>query len=153
MPPAMPLAMVEVRPPAPLPVAVREQRAPSVFLAGSIEQGAADDWQARFVSALRDLAVTVLNPRRDAWDASWVQSFDNPLFREQVEWELAALEAASWVAMCFDSTTRSPITLLELGLYARSGKLLVHCPDGFWRKGNVEVVCRRYGVPMLDSFS
>jgi hypothetical protein len=145
--------MIELRPPAALPAEVRERKARSVFLAGSIEQGAAVDWQARFVDALGDLEVTVLNPRRDAWDASWVQRFDNPEFREQVEWELAALEAASVVAMCFDSNTKSPITLLELGLHARSGKLLVHCPDGFWRKGNVEVVCRRYGVPLFDSFS
>jgi hypothetical protein len=38
------------------------------------------------------------------------------------------------------------ITLFELGLFARSGKLVVCCPDGFWRKGNVDVVCKRYGV-------
>ena len=43
------------------------------------------------------------------------------------------------------------ITLLELGLFARSGKLIVCCPDGFWRKGNVEVVCARYNVLLLDS--
>ena len=45
--------------------------------------------------------------------------------------------------------TKAPITLLELGLFAGSGKLIVCCPAGFWRKGNVEVVCRRFGVPMV----
>ena len=39
----------------------------------------------------------------------------------------------------------------ELGLYARSGKLKVCCPEGFWRRGNVEVVCRRYHVPLFSS--
>jgi hypothetical protein len=34
-------------------------------------------------------------------------------------------------------------------LFARSGKLLVCCPEGFWRKGNVEIVCARYGVPLV----
>ena len=43
------------------------------------------------------------------------------------------------------------ITLLELGLFARSGKLRVCCPEPFWRKGNVDVVCARYGVPLLPS--
>ena len=38
------------------------------------------------------------------------------------------------------SPARAPITLLELGLFARSGKLIVCCPDGYWRKGNIEVV-------------
>src|SRR5262249_13162647 len=46
---------------------------------------------------------------------------------------------------------KSPITLLELGLFARSGKLVVCCPVGFWRRGNIEVVCARYGIPLVDS--
>jgi len=53
--------------------------------------------------------------------------------------------------MYFDKNTKSPITLLELGLFARSGKLVVCCPDGFWRKGNVAIVCERYRVQQVDS--
>ena len=111
--------------------------------------GQAEDWQGAVTRSLSDLDVIVLNPRRDEWDASWVQSIDNAPFREQVEWELAGLEQASLVAMYFAPATKAPITMLELGLCARSGKLVVCCPDGYWRKGNVEVVCRRYGVPLL----
>jgi hypothetical protein len=137
------------KPPAPLPI----EDTPSVFLAGSIEMGAAEDWQTQFEKSLSDLDVWILNPRRDDWDASWEQSIDNPTFREQVEWELAGLERASVVAMYFAPNTRAPITLLELGLHARAGRLVVCCPEGFWRRGNVEVVCRGYGVPMLESVS
>src|SRR5215510_12567556 len=77
------------KPPAPhdIPAGVR-----AVFLAGSIDQGAADDWQARLTAALVDLDVVILNPRRDAWDASWRQSINEPRFREQVEWELDGLQ-------------------------------------------------------------
>ena len=46
---------------------------------------------------------------------------------------------------------QSPITLLELGLFAQTKKLIVCCPDGFWRRGNVQVVCARYNVPLVDS--
>jgi hypothetical protein len=28
----------------------------------------------------------------------------------------------------------------------------VCCEEGFWRKGNVEVVCNRYGVRLYESF-
>jgi hypothetical protein len=35
--------------------------------------------------------ILVLNPRREDWDSSWIQSIDNPQFREQVEWEIYAL--------------------------------------------------------------
>jgi hypothetical protein len=92
----------------------------------------------------------MLNPRRDDWDASWRQAIDDPRFREQVEWELAGLEQADLVGMYFAPTTQSPITLLELGLTARSGRLIVCCPPGFWRRGNVEVVCARYRIPFAS---
>lgn len=122
---------------------------PSVFLAGSIEMGSAEDWQATFTAALTDLDVTILNPRREAWDSSWRQSIDEPKFREQVEWELEALERSTVIALYFAPATKAPISLLELGLFARSGKVLACCPDGYWRKGNVEVVCARYGITLV----
>ena len=135
--------MIEIKAPEPLPR--------RVFLAGSIEMGKAENWQERVASALSDAPnLTILNPRRDNWDSSWVQSIHNPEFRRQVEWELPAQEIADVIFMYFAPDTKAPITLLELGLFARSGKLIVCCPDGFWRKGNVEVVCRRYGVRLFN---
>src|SRR5262249_30113389 len=101
--------------------------------------GAAEDWQARLTQALQDLGVLFLNPRRDECDASWVQSITDVRFREQVEWELAGLERATVVAMYFAPATKAPVTLLELGLCARAGKVVVCCPEGYWRRGNVEV--------------
>jgi hypothetical protein len=124
----------------------------SIFLAGSIEQDVAEKWQDRVVESLSHLDITILNPRRKAWDASWVQSIDNPQFNEQVNWELSALEKADKVIVYFDKNTKSPITLMELGLFANTNKsLMVCCPDGFWRKGNVDIVCHRYGVPQFDT--
>ena len=123
----------------------------TLFLAGSIEMGNAINWQTRFVEALVDKDVTIFNPRRDDWDSSWEQSIHNDKFREQVEWELRALEKADIIAMYFDAATKSPITLLELGLFARSKKLIVCCPQGFWRKGNADVVCARYKVMIIDT--
>jgi len=126
-----------------------------VFLAGSIEMGKADNWQTRIVKALKGKNGIILNPRRDDWDSSWVQEIDNPKFREQVEWELKAMEDAHIIAMMFDPATKSPITLLELGLwtvmYGGNQKLLVCCPKGYWRKGNVDIVCRKYKIPMVVS--
>ena len=137
-----------LKPPAPLDF---DRSKPSVFLAGSIEMGQAEAWQAHFEDALRGAEITVLNPRRDDWDSTWVQRIDHPQFRAQVEWELAAQERATLIAIYFAPAAKSPVTLLELGLFARSGKVAVCCPDDYWRKGNVEIVCARYGVPMVDS--
>ncbi len=139
-----------LKPPAPLDLSADAR---VVFLAGSIDQGTADDWQASMAAALADRDVVVLDPRRDEWDASWRQSIDEPRFRGQVEWELDGLERADVIAMWFAPATRAPITLLELGLHARGGTLIVGCPDGYWRKGNVEVVCARFGVPLVGEWA
>ncbi|HEX8201169.1 MAG TPA: nucleoside 2-deoxyribosyltransferase domain-containing protein [Isosphaeraceae bacterium] len=136
-----------LKPPAPLDLGAAER---GVFLAGSIEMGGAEPWQADVERALAGEDVVLLNPRRDRWDAGLEQSIRNPKFRGQVEWELAGLELATVIAMDFAPATRAPITLLELGLSARSGKLIVGCPAGFWRRGNVEVVCARFDVPLVE---
>lgn len=140
--------MIEIKSPAPLiwytPF--------SMFLAGSIEMGAAEDWQQKLTAELADHNVTLFNPRRDNWDSSWEQSIDNPKFVEQVKWELSAIEQADVVVFYFDPATKSPITLLELGLCAYSQKIIVCCPEGYWRRGNVEIVCQRYGITFTDTF-
>ena len=113
--------------------------------------GTAENWQSRIEKELDDLDVIIFNPRRDDWDASWVQSIENEKFVEQVNWELSALEQASVIAMYFDPNTKSPISLLELGLFCRADNMMiVCCPQGFWRKGNVDIVCRRYSIPVTD---
>jgi hypothetical protein len=138
---------------------MREIKAPAqpgfelrVFLAGSIEMGAAEKWQELIANSMSDVSdVVILNPRRDDWDSSWEQRADRPQFSGQVSWELDMLEAADMVVMYLAPGTHSPVSLLELGLCARSGKLMVCCPEGFWRRGNVEMVCRRHRVPLFDS--
>lgn len=124
---------------------------PVIFLAGSIEQDTATNWQKIVENGLQVYAGTILNPRRDAWDASWKQTIDSVRFREQVEWELGGMERARTIALYFEPGTKSPVTMLELGLHARAGKLIVCCPEGFWRKGNVDIVCRNYGIDQVNT--
>ena len=125
----------------------------TIFLAGSIEMGSAEDWQTIVADEFLGHKVTFYNPRREEWDSSWSQEITNPQFYQQVNWELNALDAADIIIMFFDPNTKSPISLLELGLYASSGKLIVCCPEGFWRKGNVDIVCDRYSIPNFDNLS
>lgn len=124
---------------------------PSVFLAGSIEQGRAEDWQSIVVRSLAKTEITILNPRRETWDETWPQQKEFAPFREQVEWELQAQEKADLVAFYFVPETRAPVTLLELGLAAGRRRAVVCCPEGYWRKGNVEIVCARYGMKQVST--
>ncbi len=61
------------------------------------------------------------------------------------------LGKADVIALYLAPGTQSPISLMELGLHANGGKLVVCCPDGFWRKGNVQIVCARWGIPLVES--
>lgn len=127
----------------------------TVFLAGSIEMGKAVDWQIEIENKLKeqlsgDIVVTLYNPRRDDWDSSWVQTIENKEFCGQVEWELDALEKADKIVVYIDPKTESPITLMEIGIHAKSGKMVVCCPEGFYKKGNVDITCKKYNIPMVD---
>ena len=126
---------------------------PILFLSGSIEMGKAKDWQQALVHALDGENVVILNPRREQWNSSWKQDMDNPVFREQVTWELDGMDSADIIAMYMDPETKSPITLLELGLHAEKHpeRLVVCCPEGFWRKGNVDIVCARHGITQVNT--
>lgn len=126
-----------------------------VFLAGSIEMGKAIDWQKKVENSLKDLSVVIYNPRRDDWDSSWIQKIENPKFNEQVTWELSALEQSDVIAMYFAPKTASPISLLELGLHIGKNpeKLTVFCPDGYEKKGNVDITCQRYGVTVFTDYN
>ena len=128
----------------------------TIFLAGSIEMGAAENWQDKVKKLMENRRVCLFNPRRDDWDSSWTQSIENEQFVEQVSWELEAMERAETILMYFDPNTKSPISLLELGLWGNNrgnvpSKLRVVCPEGFWRKGNVDVVCARYQIPQFKT--
>ncbi len=122
----------------------------SIFLAGSIEMGKAVDWQKEVISELEKsgLLLDIFNPRRDDWDSSWGQTIKDEKFREQVEWELYGIDLADIILMYFAPGTMSPISLLELGLILGKypDKLVVVCPEGFYRKGNVDITCKKYGV-------
>ncbi|WP_114239321.1 nucleoside 2-deoxyribosyltransferase domain-containing protein [Dyella sp. C9] len=122
-----------------------------VFLAGSIDMGKAVDWQKQLIDALADTNVVILNPRRTDWNPAWKAELNDEHFAQQVNWELSALDQADVVVMYLAPGSHSPVSLMELGLHARSGKVIVLCPEGYWRKGNVDAVAARYQVEQADS--
>ncbi len=141
--------MLEFKPPQ----QIKTNGCKSIFLAGTIDMGNSENWQEKVVEELKYFYVNIYNPRRDAWDSSWDQTFENPQFYQQVNWELSALEKADIIIMYLDALSASPISLLELGLHARSNKMVVYCPDEFYRSGNVQIVCDKYNIPLYKDFN
>lgn len=117
--------------------------------------GAAPNWQLGVEKALANYDVLILNPRRDDWDSSWEQDISNPEFKGQVTWELDGQNAADICLYVFApnkecaAECEAPITLLELGLHAKDFTM-VCCPEGYYRKGNVDVVCEYFGIPVYE---
>lgn len=136
---------------APEPLVFNEH--PAVFLAGSIDMGNAEDWQTAVTNHFTDTNINIYNPRRNDWDSNWEQKIENPQFNQQVNWELNAMEKANVIIMNFLPGSQSPITLLEMGLHAAGKKLLVCCPDAFYRSGNVHIVCHNYNIPLFKNIN
>lgn len=121
----------------------------TIFLAGSIDNGSAERWQDTVEKALADMKGTIFNPRRDNWLPDLKQDISEPEFAYQVNWELDHIEQADLVFFYFSPHGPAPITLMELGL-AVDKTVVVCCPDGYWRKGNVQVLCDRRKTPLHD---
>lgn len=126
----------------------------TIFLAGAIDNGQAINWQEYVAEQLKEIDnLIILNPRRDDWDSTWDCSKNNPQFAEQVNWELDGINNCDLVLVYFPANSIAPISLLELGLLASSpyDNKIVVCENGYHRKGNVDIVCERYGVVQLDT--
>lgn len=120
----------------------------TVFLAGTIDMGNSVDWQMVAATLFREKKgkYILYNPRQAEWHPEREGEMDY-----QVNWELEHLEKAQHILMVFLAGSQSPITLLELGLHARDGKLHVVCPEGYFRYDNVRITCQRYGVPLYKT--
>ncbi|KAF2710310.1 hypothetical protein K504DRAFT_259157 [Pleomassaria siparia CBS 279.74] len=125
----------------------------SIFLAGSIEMGNAIQWQPHLTKLLSPLDITVCNPRRGTWGTGKTKEERDEQFSIQVEWELCALERVDVICFFFDKNTLSPVTMLELGLWAHSGKVVVCCDKDFWKAGNIHHVCNKYNVPFVKHYA
>ena len=127
-----------------------------IFLGGTIDNGNSIDWQDQFINSINEKDnyydgfkhVKIINPRKKNWNGSIEQSIESAELFQQMSWEKEGLERADSILFNFLPASKSPITLMELGLYAISGKCIVICPKEFYRAGNVEFVCNNFSIPL-----
>ena len=127
-----------------------------VFFAGTIDNGNSDDWQndLYFNLIAKDLCVTseklditIFNPRRNEWKPDT----SNNELNKQIKWEQEKLDEADLIVMVLKDNSKSPISLLELGLYGPGGKMIVFCSDKFYRYNNVKLTCEKYHIPLEET--
>lgn len=132
-----------------------------IFLAGTIDNGESDDWQyGVFLSLAMYTEIfpenskyynlpnfTVFSPRRKNWN----KNFSKEELEEQIRWEQEKLDEADLIVMVLKDDSKSPISLLELGLYGPSGKLICFCTENFYRFTNVEMTCNKWLIPLYKT--
>lgn len=133
----------------------KSARQPKIFLAGTIDMGHSPNWQLRMVKLLAKHKVTIFNPRRKEWNSSWKQSGKkiHPQLKEQILWELDYMDKADVVAVWLSPKSKSVISLMEIGLHARLGKLVIGCPHRYWRAANVHMTAQKYGAQIASSWN
>jgi hypothetical protein len=125
----------------------------SIFLAGTTSKVDITDWRETLSASLSKHPVTIYNPYRADWDSTWREDVNFTPYREQVMWELDKQAKADLVVVYFHPATQAPVSLLEFGLSAKvPGKVIAVCPEGYWKRGNVQIVSEVYGVELLDNF-
>lgn len=137
-----------------------------IFLAGTLDNGDSANWQQQVIDAVREQlgeevipitpeikervldddkdGLVLYNPRRD----NWAKDATDDEVAEQIHWEQKRLDDSDLIFMSFGDNSVSPISLLELGLYAKDNKLIVFCNPKFWRYVNVRETCKKYKIPM-----
>ena len=129
----------------------------ALFLAGSINNGASQDWQAQVVEGLKDLPdLVIYNPRRPNWNPNLAEE-DEMGLRRQIRWELEHLREADLVFFYFDEAGFSPVSMLELGFclpvfcpYVKRGNLIVTAHPQAPRRTNLEITLWDFGFPLLS---
>ena len=123
----------------------------SIFLAGTIDNGESENWQEETCKWLESTGtnkeIVIFNPRRESWNS---EAGEDDI-REQIRWELEALEKSRYIIMNILGTSKSPISLMELGLFHK--KMVVLCERNFYRYYNIEEVCWRYNIPLINNNS
>ena len=144
-------AVYMLRPHEELPQEVAGDRSfTRIFLAGTIDMGNSRDWQKEIFERFTEMdgRYILFNPRQEHWDATRPGEMDY-----QVRWELDHLEEADMIIMHILGSSKSPISLLEMGLHAKDGKMTVICEEDFYRYDNVRITCDYYGVPMYNDLA
>lgn len=122
----------------------------SIFLAGTIDNGKSTDWQQQLIDNISDRvpdSLTIYNPRRDNWD----DNADIDTLRDQIDWEQKHLEICGIIVMVLLDDSKSPISLMELGEFCDSQKIMVFCTEKFYRFENVNDLCKRFQIPLYKT--
>lgn len=124
---------------------VKNQDETFCFLAGSIDFKESTSWRDLVVSGNSKNTI-FFDPTREDHD-----TLGNQEMMSHIQWELEALELADMIILNFLPEAKSPISLVEFGLYLKSNKLIVVCPKEFYQYRYVSAICDKYNTPIYHN--
>ncbi|MEP2240010.1 MAG: nucleoside 2-deoxyribosyltransferase domain-containing protein [Maribacter sp.] len=127
-----------------LPINNSNQR--SIFLAGSMDHKQEGSWRTKVIAEFG---------AHDIFDPTHVHhnNLNDEQMKRHVQWELDALQLADMILLNFLPIALSPISLVELGMYVRSNKLIVICPKAFYKSNYVNTLCKKYNTPIFNNIT
>ncbi len=119
----------------------------SLFLGGGITK--CPDWQNYVIEGIRDLDITIYNPRRKSFDITKKGESE-----KQITWEYDNLRKSSHNLFWFCKETLNPIVLFEVGAaLERTDKIIIGADPKYERLFDVEYQSnlRRPGTKVFNS--
>ena len=125
-----------------LPINKRNQR--SIFLAGSMDHKQEGSWRDEISAEFG--TYPIFDPTNTKHD-----QLNPEEMKRHIDWELDALQLSDMILLNFLPNALSPISLVELGLYVNSKKLIVICPKEFYKSSYVHTLCEKYNTPIFNN--
>lgn len=122
---------------------IKENNKKYIFLAGSIDNKLTGNWRKQVIDKL-DSKNYFIDPTHDKHD-----DLNEMEMKAHIEWELDSLTKADKIILNFLPNSQSPISLVELGMYVASKKLIVICPKEFYKSRYVYTLCNKYNTPIF----
>ena len=120
---------------------------PTVFLAGSIDLELEGNWRNEIVEELKD-DYHFFDPTRK--EHNQMGNFE---MQDHIKWELDALNMSNKILLNFLPDSKSPVSLIELGLYMMSSKLIVVCPKSFYKRRYIKTLCQKYNTELFRNLT
>jgi hypothetical protein len=122
----------------------KENNKKYIFLAGSIDSKVSDNWRSQVITSNYN-QNHFFDPTNKNYEH--LNSID---MKAHIQWELDALAMSDKIILQFLPDALSPISLVELGLYVSSKKLIVVCPKEFYKSRYVHTLCENYNTPIFS---
>lgn len=122
----------------------KEKNSRYFFLAGSMDLQLEKPWRQSLIKELPE-SIHVFDPT-----CMNHGSLNEEEMRKHIQWELDAMELADRILLNFLPNASSPISMVEMGLYTMTDKLIVVCPKEFHSYRYIKQLCKNYTTPFFE---